>query len=159
MTGLARPHVVCGESKQVPVLLVECDILEVVVHQLCHVFGAAMDVGVGLVNIADAESPAGFGHQLHQANRTDAATGALVDTRFLIALRDQQEGVEPVLARIAPEDLDRVTFRRHARGVPFPDPMSCSQFRPIHRLPLMQLPAAPVYLIDYIPNVSVLMKW
>src|SRR5262249_41732035 len=50
------PCVVGSESKQVAVLVVERDILEVVIHQLCHVFGAAMDVGIGLVNVADAES-------------------------------------------------------------------------------------------------------
>ena len=72
------------------VLLVEGDILEIVVHQLCHVFGTAMDVGFGLVNVANAESVSGLRHQLHQADRTDAAAGALVETRLLIALRHQQ---------------------------------------------------------------------
>jgi hypothetical protein len=33
-----------------------------------------MDVGVGRVYIADAEFAAGFRHDLHQANRTDAAS-------------------------------------------------------------------------------------
>src|SRR5215469_5375087 len=67
----------------------EWDALEIVIHQLCHVFGAAMDVGIGFVNVADVESAAGFRHQLHQANRTGTAAGALVETRFLIALRHQ----------------------------------------------------------------------
>jgi len=72
--------VVRGESKQVAVLFVEWDVLEIVIHQLRHVFGAAMDVGFSFVNVADAENAAGFWHKLHQANRTDAAMGTLVET-------------------------------------------------------------------------------
>jgi hypothetical protein len=106
-----------GEGKQVAVLLVKWDILEIDIHQLCHVFGARMDVGVGIGNVADAESATGFRHQLHQANRTDAAAGALVETRFLIALRHQQKGVESVLAGVLPEDLDRVTKTLHVSAL------------------------------------------
>src|SRR6516225_8939703 len=72
-----------------------------------------MDVGIGLVDVADAEFAAGLRHYLHQANRACPADRALVKTRFLIALRHQHEGVEPVFVGIAPEDLDRVTKALH----------------------------------------------
>jgi hypothetical protein len=55
--------------------------LKILIHKLRHVFGAGMEVGVGLVHVADAEFAAGFRHDLHQANRTDAADGALVKIR------------------------------------------------------------------------------
>src|SRR6516225_6716869 len=68
-----------------------------------------MDIGVGFVDVADAEFATGLRQYLHQANRAGTADNALVKTRFLIALCHQQKGIEPVLAAIAPADLDRVT--------------------------------------------------
>src|SRR6516225_346317 len=104
----AWPRVIRGESKQVAVLVVEYCIVEIVIHQLRHVFGARMDVGVRLVDVADAEFAAGLRHYLHQANRTDGADGALVKTRFLLTLRHQHQGIEPVFAGVVPENLDCV---------------------------------------------------
>ena len=46
---------------------------------------------VHLVDVGDAEFAAGSRHCVHNPNRTGAAHGALVKTRFLIALRHQHE--------------------------------------------------------------------
>src|SRR6516165_12731168 len=67
-----------------------------------------MDVLVRLTDVADAEFAAGLRHYLHQTNRTDGADGALVKTRFLITLRHQHQGIEPVFAGVVPENLYRV---------------------------------------------------
>ena len=53
-----------------------------------------MDVGFGFGNVADAKSAAGLRHHLHQANRTDAAVGALVER--VAAARIGQEPVRYV---------------------------------------------------------------
>jgi hypothetical protein len=67
-----------------------------------------MHVGIGLVNVADAESIAGFRHQLHQADGAHPAMGVLIEPGFLIALRLEQERIEAVFARTLPEDFNRI---------------------------------------------------
>ena len=57
-------YIVHRESEQVMVLLVERDILEIVIHQPCHVFDAAMHVRISLVNVA-ARHPEGPVEILH----------------------------------------------------------------------------------------------
>ena len=69
------------------------------------------------MHVADAEFATGLRHDLHKANCTDAADCTLVKIRFLIALCHQQQGVEPVLAGIAPEDLDCVTKALHVSAL------------------------------------------
>jgi hypothetical protein len=38
----------------------EWDIFEIVIHELCHVFGAGIGVRIGCINVADPEGAAGL---------------------------------------------------------------------------------------------------
>jgi hypothetical protein len=57
----AWPRVYAAKANRLRFCSSNATSLEIVTHQLCRVFGAAMDVGFSLVNVADAENAAGFG--------------------------------------------------------------------------------------------------
>jgi hypothetical protein len=82
--------------------------VEIVIYQLRQIFGAAMDLGVAMSPTPRARPVCGI-----NCIMPTAPTRLRHSDR--VGLRHQQEAVEPVLAGIAPEDLDRVTKALHVR--------------------------------------------
>ena len=74
-----------------------------------------MDVRFQPGDVANAHGLAGRRHQLHDADGPAATAGVLPESRFLVALRDQQERVEGVLVGILVEDLEGVPEALQAR--------------------------------------------
>ena len=67
-----------------------------------------MDVGLGLVDVADLHVLARGWHDLHDPDRPDGTPGLLTELRLLIALRHQQQVIEVVAVSVLVEERDRL---------------------------------------------------
>ena len=65
-----------------------------------------MDVGLDLGDVADLHVLPGRGHDLHDADRADGTSGAVVQRRLLVSLRRHQQVIEVVLLAVLLEQLD-----------------------------------------------------
>ena len=111
-----RPGVVRGKGEQAFTSRLEPRFVEVAVLDVAEVLHAAVDVRLQLVDVADLHLRSRCRHELHDADGTDLARGALVEPGLLVPLRHHQEVVDVVPLPVLPEQLDRLL---ELPGLPF----------------------------------------